>query len=111
MSPRTIRRLAESLYRRPVSDQLVSDYLTPPTDPVQLGHHAKQLLDDPVLNEALTRIKGKLATAFMGSAVGNTEGREAAYRLNWAVQELEKELRLMVGNAAVIEAQSKAPAR
>ena len=90
------------------------DFLDPPmdapTDPVLLGHHAKRLLEDPVLNEALSRIKGKLASAFMGSQVGDTAGREACYRLNWAVQELEKELRLLAGNAAVNEAEHKAAA-
>lgn len=78
-----------------------------PTDPVQLGHHAKRLLEDPVLLEALERIKGKAATGFMASTPVEADKREAFYRLNWAVQQLETELHVMVSKAQVIEADAE----
>ena len=71
----------------------------PPADPVQLGEAAKRLLDDPTLQAALERIQQRLFRTWCGTATGNSAGREEAYRLWWAVEELKAELGLMLGDA------------
>lgn len=76
-----------------------------PTDPQRLGEHAKRLLDDPVLNLALDRIGEKIAGSWRNSKAGDSETREAAYRLHWVLEQFRAELRAMVGNAKVIEAE------
>lgn len=79
----------------------------PNSDPSILGTHAKRLLDDPVLALAFERIENKLAETWRHTAVGDADGREAAYRLHWAVEQLKSELAAILGNAKVIEAEQK----
>lgn len=76
-----------------------------PTDPIELGARAKALLDDPLLKLALDKIEEKLNATWRHSKVGDTEAREAAYRLYWAIEQLRSELRAMRDNAKVLEAE------
>ena len=78
-----------------------------PTDRMVLGAQAKRLLDDPVLQLALGAIDRKLVETWKSSAVGDDDGRHAAYCLHWAVDQLRRELQLMVSNASVLEAEAK----
>jgi hypothetical protein len=78
-----------------------------PSDPMQMGENARRLLDDPVLHLALDRIQQKLAETWRNTAIGETEAREAAYRLHWAAEQFRSELRIMVGNARAIEARAR----
>jgi hypothetical protein len=73
----------------------------PPESLGELGEEARKLLENPVLHEALGRIETKLVASWRGSAVGDDEAREAAYRLHWAVEQLKAELRLMIANASM----------
>lgn len=76
-----------------------------PADRRQLGAHAKRLIDDPVLALAFDRIERDLVDSLLNSTVGDTEAREAAYRLHWATEQLRAKLRAMLGDAKVIEAE------
>jgi hypothetical protein len=73
----------------------------PPQDPGLLAEAAKRLLDDPVLQLALDRMEAKLTETWRHTALGQTEAREAAYRLHWACEQFRSELRVMVGAAAM----------
>ena len=78
-----------------------------PADKTQLGAAAKRLLDDPVLALALGRIEEKLTQTWRNTTVGAVDEREAAYRLVWAIEHLRSELRAMVGNAKILEAEQQ----
>lgn len=80
----------------------------PPSDPSQLGEAARRLLDDPTLQLALDRVQAKLVESWRNTAPGETEAREAAYRLWWASEQLKTELRIMLGNARAAERQRAA---
>lgn len=67
----------------------------------ELGEEARQLLDNPVLIEALDRIERKLTDTWRNSRAGDDEEREASYRLYWAVEALKGELRVMIANAGM----------
>lgn len=76
-----------------------------PEDRSILGQHAKRLLDDPVLSLALERIERRLTDTWRNTAVGDDAGREAAYRLHWAVQQLKTELNAILGNGRILDAE------
>jgi len=78
-----------------------------PTDRRQLGMQGKRLLEDPVLALALDRIDRDLIETILGSAVSDTEAREAAYRLHWAKEQLRTQLALILGDAKVLEAEDR----
>lgn len=71
----------------------------PPRDATQMGEAARQLLNDPVLGAAWDRVQAKLIETWKQTAAGDTEAREAAYRLLWASEQAKAELRLMLANA------------
>lgn len=79
----------------------------PPSDPVQLGEAARRLLDDPTLHLALERVQQGLVESWCGTAAGEHEAREAAYRMWWSCEQFRTELRLMLGNARALEARNK----
>ena len=74
---------------------------------MQLGEAARRLLDDPTLQLALDRVQQRLVESWRSTAMGETEAREAAYRLLWASEELKAELRRMLGNAKAIEREGR----
>jgi SRSO17 transposase len=74
-----------------------------PEEAAQIAAMAQRLLDDPVLHEALARMERKLVEAWRATAAGDTEQREAAYRMLWAAEAFKSELRLMVANARATE--------
>lgn len=79
----------------------------PPTDRIQLAVHAQRLIDDPVLALVLDKIETDLAAKWRNTPVGHTAQREAAYHLNCAVAELRSQLRVIAGDAKVLEAEQK----
>lgn len=72
-----------------------------PTDRQQLAEHARRLLEDPVLRLALERIQTDLTARWRQTQTGDTRGREAAYRMWWAVEEFRGELRKMIGASRI----------
>jgi len=72
-----------------------------PPNKGEVGEEARKLLDNPVLHEALDRVERRLVETWRTSPIGDGEGREATYRLHWAVEELKAELRRMIGNASM----------
>jgi hypothetical protein len=77
----------------------------PPADRVELGAAAQRLLQDPTFALALDRVQVRLTDAWRNSTVGDAAGREAAYRLHTAVEQLRSELHLMVANGKAAERQ------
>lgn len=75
----------------------------PPENAGELGEEARKLLDNPVLHEALNRIERKLTLTWRSTAAGDEAGREAAYRLHWAVEALRAELQVMIANAKMAQ--------
>ena len=73
----------------------------PPENAGELGEEARKLLDNPVLHEALSRVERKLIETWRNTPAGDEAGREAAYRLHWAVEALRAELRVMIANAGM----------
>lgn len=67
-----------------------------PEDKSELGRAARALLDDPVLHLALQRVQEKLVATWLNTAPGDSDAREAAYRLHWAAEQFRQELRLML---------------
>jgi hypothetical protein len=76
-----------------------------PTDRLQLGAHARQLLDDPVLALAFDKLADDLAQTWRSSQVGDREAREEAYRMVWAIEGARSKLSAMLGDAKLIEAE------
>src|SRR3954464_14304403 len=72
-----------------------------PEDQGQLGAAARQLLDDPVLHEALDRVQTKLIDAWRNTAPGETMARDEAYRMYWSLEQFKSELRVMIANAGL----------
>lgn len=68
-------------------------------DVVLLGEEAARILEHPVLALAFDRVDRGLLDRIRNSTPLDTAGREEAYRLHWAVQQLKSELRQMAGNA------------
>ena len=79
----------------------------PPSDKVHLGHHAKRLLDDPVMRLAFERVSADLTTTWRSTASDDREKREDAYRMLRALDGLEGKLRAFTGNAALIAAEQR----
>jgi hypothetical protein len=77
----------------------------PPADRGELGAAAQRLLEDPTFALALDRVQSRLTDAWRNSTVGDAAGREAAYRLHTAVEQLRSELNLMVANGKAAEHQ------
>jgi hypothetical protein len=77
----------------------------PPADRVELGAAAQRLLQDPTFALALDRVQVRLTDAWRNSTVGDAAGREAAYRLHTAVEQLRSELHLMVANGKATDRQ------
>ena len=78
-----------------------------PTDRLQLGAAAKQLLADPVLTLAFDRLKDDLVKAFTTSEAHKQDDRERAYFMIWALEGVRGKLRAMVSDAQIIEAEEK----
>jgi len=69
----------------------------------KLGADARRLLDDPVLVEALDRIEARLLETWRGSEALDEAGREACFRMTWAIREFRAELRRMLGDSRMLE--------
>lgn len=78
-----------------------------PADRSILGEHAKRLLADPVLGLAFERIERTLTERLFNTKLGESEQREAAYRLHWAVEQLKAELQTILGDSKVLEHEEK----
>jgi hypothetical protein len=79
----------------------------PPIDKMQLGTHAKRLLDDPVMRLAFERMAADLTTTWLNTAAEEREKREDAYRMLRALDGLERKLRAFTGNATLIAAEQR----
>lgn len=78
-----------------------------PPDKVQLGNHAKRLLDDPVMRLALEHVTADLMKTWRETAAEDREKREDAYRMLRALDGVEFKLRRFAGNAALIAAEQR----
>jgi hypothetical protein len=71
----------------------------PPRDKKELGHAARQLLDDPVLHLALEKVEDSLIQTWKTSDPADEEGRERVYATYLGMQRFRGELRRMIANA------------
>lgn len=78
-----------------------------PTDRLQLGAHAKQLLDDPVLALAFDKLTEDLAAAWRDSKLGESEKRDDAYRMVKAIEAVKSRLQALADNAKVLQAEQE----
>lgn len=74
---------------------------------VAAGLHAKNLLEDPVLNEALDHIEGSWLQAIANSAPSDADKRELAYTMLYGAKRLRTELRSLMQDAQVLMARSE----
>lgn len=88
-----------------VEPEAAAEPAAPPDDASQLGAHAKRLLEDPVLALAFARIERDLVASWKGSAVGEQQQRDEAYRLLWALEGVRGKLRGFANNAKLIAAE------
>lgn len=72
-----------------------------------LGEHAKRLLDDPVLTLAFDKLREDLAVAWRNTKADDTESRERAYFMQWALEGVRGKLQALLNDAKVIEAEQK----
>lgn len=79
----------------------------PPTDKMQLGKHAKRLLDDSVMKLAIEHVTADLMKTWRETACEDTDTREDAYRMLRALDGVEFKLRRFAGNAALIAAEQR----
>jgi hypothetical protein len=93
-----LNRLTEWYWRQPTP---WASTQAPPEAAGELGEEARKLLDNPVLHAALDRVERKLIETWRNTPAGDEAGREAAYRLHWAVEALRAELRVMIANAGM----------
>ena len=67
-------------------------------DPVLLGEEAQRILDSPVMATAFDRVDKKLIRTARNTGPAETDKREEAYRLVWALEALKTELLAIAGN-------------
>jgi hypothetical protein len=79
----------------------------PPTDRLQLGAHAKRLLDDPVLALAFDILTDDLAAAWRDSKIADDAKREDAYRMVKAIEAVKSRLQGLADNAKVLQAEQE----
>jgi hypothetical protein len=73
----------------------------PPENKGEIGEEARKLLDNPVLQLALTRVEEKLVATWKTTAAGEDDAREAAYNLLWGLKQFKGELGLMIAEAGM----------
>lgn len=68
---------------------------------ISRGEHAKRLLDDPLLKEALAEIKQAVIEQWAALSVQNKEQAEELKRLLWAAKQFEAIFIAHVGGATI----------
>lgn len=68
------------------------------------GHHAQQLLADPLLNEALTSMEGEIMRLWRSSEPGETSNRERLWIAVTLLGGLKQSLQNMVMSGTLAEA-------
>lgn len=72
-----------------------------PEEQIARGEHAKRLLDDPLLKEALAEIKQAVIEQWAALSVQNKEQAEELKRLLWATKQFEAFFVAQVGGATI----------
>lgn len=72
-----------------------------PEEHIARGEHAKRLLDDPLLKEALAEIKRAVIEQWAALSVQNKEQAEELKRLLWAAKQFEAIFVAQVGGATI----------
>jgi len=72
-----------------------------PEEQIARGEHAKRLLDDPLLKEALAEIKQAVVEQWAALSVQNKEQAEELKRLLWAAKQFEASFVAHVGGATI----------
>jgi hypothetical protein len=78
-----------------------------PTDKMQLGNHAKRLLDDPVMKLAFDGVAADLMKTWRETAHAETEKREDAYRMLRLLDGVDFKLRSFARNLTVVAAEER----
>jgi hypothetical protein len=78
-----------------------------PIDRIRLGREARQILEAPVLALAFQRMERRIAATLFATEPLDTQARERCYDRHWAVQTLKSELRALMNDARVLEAEQK----
>jgi hypothetical protein len=74
-----------------------------PTDKMQLGNHAKRLLDDPVMRLAFDGVAADLTKTWRDTRAEDAEKREEAWRMLRILEGVEHKLQLFARNTTVEE--------
>ncbi|MEW6022850.1 MAG: hypothetical protein AB1807_11990 [Pseudomonadota bacterium] len=72
-----------------------------PEEQIARGEHAKRLLDDPLLKEALAEIKQAIVESWAALPVENTAQAEKLKHLLWATKQFEAIFVAQVGGATI----------
>lgn len=72
-----------------------------PEEHIARGEHAKRLLDDPLLKEALAEIKQAIVESWAALPIENTAQAEKLKQLLWASKQFESVFIAHVGGATI----------
>jgi hypothetical protein len=73
--------------------------------------HAKRLMDDPMLVEALANIRHAAIKAWEGTGTADNQAREFAWLTVKVVNRIEAELQSIIDDGAIAAARVQAPVR
>lgn len=76
-----------------------------PEEQIARGEHAKRLLDDPLLKEALAEVKQAVMDSWAALPVENKAQAEELKRLLWAAKQFEAVFESYVAGATIMRAE------
>lgn len=79
------------------------------SDATSRAAHARQLMDDPMLIEALANIRQAAIMTWERTAVADKEGRDMAWMTVKVVRLIEAELESVINNGAIAAARIQRP--
>jgi hypothetical protein len=75
------------------------------------AEHAKRLLDDPLLQEALSSIRDEAIKAWEATAARDTEAREIAWLTIKVMERFKRALNSMIDDGKIAAARTQIPLR
>ena len=73
----------------------------------QKGRRAQEILDDPVFHEVVDTIRTNILVQWNLTQADQTDERESAYHKNRALDEILRELRILVADWTVDQSRNK----
>ena len=81
------------------------------SDTAARAARAQQLMDDPLLVEALANIRGQAIKAWESTSIDNAQAREFAWLTVKVVNRIEAELQSIIDSGAIAAHRVQAPLR